>query len=80
MKVSLTLTRTVFGAFLIYIQTAHELPEGRWGEKGKVRADYVNLQGLPVERRYTAVSPNTICDYHKHLKTYSNWVVKQGFP
>ena len=65
--------------FLVYVQTAHELPEGRWGEKGQTRADHEGIRGCAPARRYKPVSPNTIRDYHKILRSFSNWAVKQGF-
>lgn len=64
--------------FFIYLDTAHTLPEGRWGERGETRADIEKKFGCPAETKYRQVCAGTIKDYKRVLTTFLNWIVKQG--
>jgi hypothetical protein len=59
---------TIFDAeairgFFLYIQTAHNLPEGRWGEEGLTRDDHLGKSGCPAVYRYRPVTATTLSDY-----------------
>jgi integrase len=69
--------------FMIYLQHAHEGPEGRWGEAGETRATHAEKAARtrgyqPVSVRYAPISDCTIKDYWVTLRAFFNWVVAQG--
>jgi integrase len=64
--------------FLTYIQDAHTLPEGRWGESGQTRQDFEGAVGFPASMRYRPVSSTTISDYRRILTAFCNWMVSEG--
>jgi len=64
--------------FFIYLQTAHELPEGRWGEVGEVRGDKTGRR-VADSVRYRAVAARTVADYRRHITTLCNWMVAQQY-
>ena len=68
--------------FILYIQTSHELPEGRWGERGETRqiheATTTGRGYKPASVRYRGVSPRTTANYWRLLRTFCGWLVAQG--
>lgn len=67
--------------WILYVQTAHERPEGRWGELGQSRADHeaTRARGYkPTSIRYKAVSPRTVLNYWRTLRAFFSWLKDQG--
>lgn len=68
--------------FLLYIRSAHELPEGRWGERGETREDHEvaarRRRGYkPASMRYKPVAARTVRNYWTILRAFVNWLVAQ---
>jgi integrase/recombinase XerC len=60
--------------FLHYVRTSHELPEGRWGERGQT-----NRSGERGNATYyKAVSPRTVQNYFRWVRAFFNWMKAEG--
>ena len=55
--------------FFAYLRTAHESPEGRWGEPGKPSADY---------RAHQELRPRTAANYFRWLRTFFAYSLGDG--
>lgn len=69
--------------FLLYIRSAHELPEGRWGELGQTIEDHQEASRhrrgyRPASMRYKAVSVRTLSNYWVVLRAFVNWCIARG--
>lgn len=60
-------------AWLSYVRSAHERPEGRWGVPGE---PYTKTRGNQLAK--TAVSSRSIRNYWAVLRTFFRWCVEQG--
>jgi integrase/recombinase XerD len=65
--------------FLRYVQTGHQLPEGRWGEPGQTRQDHLGKPGYPINQRYSPVADSTVLDYYRRIRGWCSWLVKQDY-
>jgi integrase/recombinase XerC len=63
--------------FLMYLRTAHETAEGRWGEPGQTRADHSGKRGYPISARYKELSDRSLLHYYGLIRTFCNWLKKQ---
>jgi integrase/recombinase XerC len=69
--------------FSVYVQTAHTLPEGRWGEPHETREFHLSRQQnqrgyKPVSVRYRPITPSRVATYDKLLRSFFAWAVAQG--